>query len=159
MPYNSYFPASYQPIYQPQYIPQYSQQPQQQQVPQNPQPAPQNGNPAMTSSIIWVQGEAGAKSYLVAPNSTVQLWDSERQTIYLKSADASGMPSIKALDYTIREEQQNAVPFAQNVPVEAFATKDEVRTLAEQITSLRGEIDGLAKRPVGRPKKEAADDE
>lgn len=27
--------------------------------------------------IIWVQGEAGAKSYMVAPNTTVQLWDSE----------------------------------------------------------------------------------
>ena len=51
----------------------------------------QNG----TSSLIWVNGEVGAKSYLVAPNTTVVLWDSESQTIYLKSADAAGMPSIK----------------------------------------------------------------
>jgi hypothetical protein len=30
-----------------------------------------------SSGQIWVQGEAGAKSYLVAPNKTVTLWDSE----------------------------------------------------------------------------------
>ena len=46
---------------------------------------------ANNNGIIWVQGESGAKSYLVAPNSTVQLWDSESHTIYLKSADASGI--------------------------------------------------------------------
>ena len=42
--------------------------------------------PQTNNGIIWVQGEAGAKSYLVAPNNTVQLWDSEDQKIYLKSA-------------------------------------------------------------------------
>ena len=57
--YNNGFPATYQPLYY--------QQPYQA-VPQNP-PAqqPQNGG------IIWVSGEAGAKAYLVAPNTTVQL--------------------------------------------------------------------------------------
>ena len=79
MAYNPGFPVSYQPYY-----PQAFQMPAQ----QNPQPAQAN------AGIIWVQGEAGAKSYLVAPNNTVQLWDSESQTIYLKSADASGMPSM-----------------------------------------------------------------
>ena len=60
------------------------------------------------TGITWVQGEAGAKSFMIpAVNVTVPLWDSESQTIYLKSIDASGMPSIKILDYTIRE--QNAV--------------------------------------------------
>ena len=41
--------------------------------------------PQQNSGITWVQGEAGAKSYLVAPNTTVQLWDSEAQRIYLKA--------------------------------------------------------------------------
>lgn len=119
------FPASYQPMY---YQPQY-QQPQQ----------PQQNN----SGIIWVQGEAGAKSYLVAPNTTVQLWDSEKQTIYLKSADASGMPSMKTLDYTIREMPQTQAPVAaQN----EYATKTDVETLAGQITALRAELDGLTKK-------------
>ena len=87
MAYNG-FPATYQPMYYPQ---QY-----QPQMPQ--QPAQQN-----SGGIIWVSGEAGAKAYLVAPNTTVQLWDSEENVIYIKTADNSGMPSMKILDYTIRE--------------------------------------------------------
>lgn len=71
--------AYYNP-YQAQYLSQ-MQMPQMTPV-QQPQ---QNG-------LIWVQGEAGAKSYLVAPNSTVLLMDSENQRFYLKSSDASGMP-------------------------------------------------------------------
>ncbi len=63
------------------------------------QPQRQQGN-----DFIWVQGEAGAKAYLVAPGSTVILWDSESPTIYVKSADATGMPNMKVLDFTERTE-------------------------------------------------------
>ena len=156
MPYNSYFPQTYQPYYQ---QPMY-QQTQQPQMMQSPTPAQQSSaSQPMSSGIIWVQGEAGAKSYLVAPNTTVQLWDSERQTIYLKSADASGMPSIKTLDYTIREMPQNNVSVASNDVSKAFATRDEVNTLAEQIAALKSEFEGFSKRSVGRPKKEVTENE
>ncbi len=159
MPYNSYFPVGYQPsqTYYPQYV--YPQVQQTQTVPSVQPTQPQQVNQPMTSGIIWVQGEAGAKSYLVAPNTTVQLWDSERQTIYIKSADASGMPSIKTLDYTIREMPQNNVSMAPNFDSTAFATKDEVNVLAEKIEALRGDFDGLSKRSAGRPKKEVAENE
>lgn len=144
MAYNG-FPATYQPMYYPQ---QY-----QPQMPQ--QPAQQN-----SGSIIWVQGEAGAKSYLVAPNTTVQLWDSESQTIFLKSADASGMPSMKILDYTIRSQTPVNGPVsasaAQGVSGQDYATKADVEALAGQISTLRAELDGLA---VKRSSKEAAHNE
>lgn len=131
------FPATYQPMY---YAPQY-QPAQQTQTQQN-------------SSIIWVQGEAGAKSYLVAPNSTVQLWDSEKQTIYLKSADGSGMPSMKVLDYTIRDTTPVNAPVAasaaQGGNSPAYATKADVEALAGQIHALRAEVDGMTKKE-GKP--------
>lgn len=60
-------------------------------IPQNPASVP-NAQQGSNSGLIWVQGEAGAKSYLVAPGTTVMLMDSENQVFYLKSADASGMP-------------------------------------------------------------------
>lgn len=115
MAYNNGFPMSY-----PQY---YSA------------PAPQQPN----SSIIWVQGEAGAKSYLVAPNNTVQLWDSERQTIYLKSADASGMPSMRILDYTFRDVPQGSQMAQKPVGVD-FPTRDEFNALKGQIEAIRAEL-------------------
>ena len=98
-----------------------------------------------SSGIIWVQGESGAKSYLVAPNCTVQLWDSESQTIYIKSADASGMPSIKILDYTIRDDQKqktnentNQVNVNNNSDLEI-----EINGLNEKIEIMEKEINQL----------------
>lgn len=117
MAYNSYFPAGYQPYYPTQ---------------ANAYPTQMNvgATQPTQNGIIWVQGEAGAKSYLVAPNTTVPLWDSETQTIYLKSADASGMPSMKVIDYTIRD-----VPPVRNTPGQnvAYVTKDEFDKLRAEV--------------------------
>ena len=130
MPYfNNGFPATYQPIY-----PQF-QQP--------AQSAPQQ------NGIIWVQGEAGAKSYMVAPGQTVQLWDSEEKIIYLKSADTSGMPSMKILDYTIRGEE------AQK-PTEEYATKADLAALSDKIEKMKAD---MAKKKTVRVIEEAAADE
>ena len=108
MAYNYGFPATYQPMY-----------------PQQVQQAPQN----QQTGLIWVQGEAAAKSYMVAPGNTVQLWDSEEKVIYLKSADASGMPSMKILDYTIRGEEKKK-------PEPVYATKEDLDALAEKVKEL-----------------------
>ena len=108
------------------------------------QPVSQNQN-----GIIWVQGEAGAKSYLVAPNTTVQLWDSESQTIYLKSADNMGMPTIKTLDYTIRDNSTHQNTLTQ--PESSFATKEDLEALADEIASIKKRIDN---RPNKNIKKE-----
>lgn len=113
MAYNNVFPIGYPQAQYMQYVPQ---------TPQNNQ-----------SGIIWVQGEAGAKSYMVAPNTTVQLWDSEDMIIYLKSADASGMPSMKILDYKIRETSTPAL--ARNMPQapDIYVTKEELKAFQEML--------------------------
>jgi hypothetical protein len=106
------------------------------------------------SNRIWVQGEAGAKSYLVAPNTTVDLWDSESQTIYIKSADAAGLPSMKIIDYTIR----NDVPTSHiSAPNSDFITKDYLTPIEERLTALEGKLDSLNKAPATR-KKESKDE-
>lgn len=123
MAYNNYFPAGYQPA---QIV--YPQSP----VQTQPQQTQQN------NGRIYVQGEESAKSYLVAPNQTVELWDTESQTIYIKSADASGLPSIRILDYTYRE----SVPKTkETLDMGAFATKEDVDYLKKEIASLRANIE------------------
>ncbi len=125
MAYNNGLPIGYNPMISPiqQYLP-----------PQAPMTMAQQ---QPHTGLTWVQGEAGAKSFLVGPNQTVALWDSEAQVIYLKSADASGMPSMKILDYTIRDSS-NLPP---KTPVnDEYATKNEVETIKD---SLKHEIDEI----------------
>lgn len=120
----NYFPTGYQPMY-------------------FPQAPTQNPTQQINNGITWVQGEAGAKSYLVAPNSTVTLWDSESQTIYLKSADPSGLPSMKILDYTIRNEGHfETVSDAHS----EFATKTDVESIKKDIVALSERVDFLSKK-------------
>ena len=122
MAYN-YFPTGYQPMY----------------IPQGSVPTQQQ----ISSGITWVQGEAGAKSYLVAPNSTVTLWDSESQTIYLKSADPSGLPSMKILDYTIRSDGRFETTSDAH---SEFATKTDVESIRKDIVALSERVDFLTKK-------------
>lgn len=115
--------AYYAPFYQPTY---YNPTPGRQDVPQYNQqfqpmaqttPAPQNNN-----GLIWVNGEVGAKSYLVAPGNTVMLMDAENSTFYLKSADASGMPMpLRIFDY---KERQNATTSDFKAPTSDFSELD-----------------------------------
>lgn len=127
MAFNNGFPMAYQPFYGNQGI----NYPMQQQAPTQGQ----------NNGITWVSGEAGAKAYLVAPNTTVQLWDSESQTIYLKSADASGMPTMKILDYTIRDNNMQTV----NPVVQAdYVTREEFNDLVEKFNHLTDRKKGKA---------------
>lgn len=57
------------------------------------------------TGINWVQGLAGAKGFLVAPGQTAFLMDSEGQTFYMKSADQSGMPTLRIFDFQERTQQ------------------------------------------------------
>ena len=122
MAYNNYFPAGYQPAYYPQ-----MQQPQ---TPVQPQQA--------STDIKWVQGEAGAKSYMVAPNTSVTLWDSESQTIYIKSANASGLPTMTVIDYTIRNDASQAKPALAESD---FATKQDVESIRNELEALRAKFE------------------
>ncbi len=89
------------------------------------------GQQMQTSSLIWVQGEAGAKSYLVGAGQTVALWDSESTTIYLKSVDASGVPSMRILDY--KERTGTNQPQAGTTE---FVTRKEFMELNARLKSI-----------------------
>ena len=109
MAYNSGFPMNYQPMY-----PTYNYVPQQQQTTQD-------------TGILWVQGEAGAKSWAVAPGKSVMLMDSESNTFYIKSSDQSGMPMpLRIFDYTERNSQQsqNQVLQHKEIDTSQFVTWD-----------------------------------
>lgn len=94
------------------------------------------------SGIIWVQGEAGAKSYMVAPGNSVLLMDSENQVFYLKGADASGMPlPLRVFDYTERPQPQPGgspapAQAAPAQPTQDYVTREEFNALSARIDAL-----------------------
>ena len=93
-----------------------------------------------SSQIIWVSGEAGAKSYLVAPGNTVMLLDAENSVFYLKSADASGMPlPLRIFDYKERSVMPQQVAggsvSAEQFNPDRFVTREEFDELKASIAS------------------------
>lgn len=115
MAYN-YFPATYQPY-------QYQQ-------PQQPQ-----------SSINWVQGESGAKSFWVGAGQSALLMDSESNCFYIKSCDASGMPlPLRIFDYSERTTQGASVLSSEpekreEVDLSQFVTWDKLEERLTQLTA------------------------
>lgn len=144
------------------YYPQSSYAPQYQPQPQMPMPSVQ-AQPINNSNqgLIWVSGEIGAKSYLVAPNSTVMLMDSEGDRFFIKSTDSAGMPSLKAYEY--KECIQNvpqAPQSAQNNLNEQFVTREEYKAICGKYEELLAIIEDMQKpKTNARKKVEVVDNE
>ena len=118
-----------QPINQP------YQQMQPQQMPIVQQPS------APVNDMLWVLNESEATSYPVAPNNSVVLWDKNNPTIYVKSVNANGMPSMRILDFT--ERNINASNSQEKAPKTHECTCGDKYATKEQINDLKGKIDDL----------------
>lgn len=168
MAYPNYYNGGYFPQYQNgavpdmlnQYKGQYQQSiPQMQQnIPAQPMQMPIPPTPQKPSNeLIWVQGLEGAKGFLVAPNNTVVLWDTENPVIYVKSADASGIPSMRVLDFT--ERNGNIPNSPKNAPKthectcgDKFATKEQINDLRAKLDDLTAKYEELSRHVVEKPK-------
>lgn len=152
--------SSYQPMPQPyadrltQLQNQYQQTvniPQMQAVPQ----------PQVNQGLLWVSGEIGAKSYLVAPNSTVLLMDSDAQRFYLKSADNAGMPSLRIFEYNevtnLPQNAPQAPNLDENVLNDKFVTREEYEGLKRQYEAIMERLNSMVSdnepvEPTTKPK-------
>ena len=101
----------------------------------------------VNQGLLWVSGEVGAKSYLVAPNSTVLLMDSDSSRFYLKSADNAGMPSLRIFEYSeVTNVPQNA-PQALNTDLKELDSKyvkrEEYEGLKSQYEAIMERLDSM----------------
>ena len=91
-----------------------------------------------SSPIIWVQGEAAARAYMVAAGNSVLLMDSDASVFYLKSTDASGMPQpMRIFDYTERTAKKEEIPVTV---AEDYVTRKEFDALSERMNILAENI-------------------
>lgn len=155
-PYNynfGYYPQLMQqpivPVQQPMIYP---QQPMVEQPQQNA-----NVQPSVKSSdsyFIWVQGEAGAKSYPVARGTTVPLFDSEGDYVYFKSVDDNGVPLplvTKVISdppvETKTETKIDEVPVRQ-VDMSEYVTKKSYDELVKKYSDLEMRLLDLETKPT-----------
>ena len=132
MAYNNGFPMNYQQMY-----PSYNYVPQQQLT----QPVVQQ--PVNDNGILWVQGEAGAKSWAEKKGKSVMLMDSESNTFYIKSSDASGMPMpLRIFDYNERTVQQTQPQVVQHNEIDTsqFVTWEEFNKKLDELFAQHGEV-------------------
>ena len=140
-----YFPQTYQPYQPMNYYPQMPQQQQQQ----------------ATSGIIWVSGLNEAQNYPVAPNNAVALWEQSGKMIFLKSADATGRPSLKVFDLVERTQSGSTGVSDQGDKTIDYVSKEELNKISGVLESIRtdletmkGDLYGMAGRKSKREVKE-----
>lgn len=143
----------------PQGVPQFNQQFQQNQgisMQQATQPI-QMAQPAQMplNDMIWVLNETEATSYPVAPNNSVTLWDKNKDTVYIKSVNMQGVPSMRILDYVERTAEN-----AQKTPEKhdckcgrEFVSIDKFKVLEEEFETLRSELEELKAKPKTKTSK------
>lgn len=95
-------------------------------------PPVQNYQPVQPdTSIIWVQGESGAKAYPVQNGKSVVLFDSESEHFFIKTADASGMPQpLRVFSYSETNENDMKAPA---IDTSQFITRDEFEAAIEKL--------------------------
>lgn len=102
------------------------------------QPMQQAQNQQSSNGIIWVQGEEGAKAYMVAPGNSVLLMDSENSAFYIKSSDNSGMPMpLRIFDYVERNAKQQTQNIKPNVE---YVTRQEFDAFSARINDIMANI-------------------
>jgi hypothetical protein len=113
------------------------------------------------NDMIWVLNENEATSYPVAPNNSVVLWDKNNPTIYVKSVNAQGMPSMRILDFTERNadtsnSHENASIKHECTCGDKFVTKEEFDALKGKFYDLQARYDEKMleekEKPVEKPK-------
>ena len=143
-----------------------------QQMPvQQPQQAPMQApiqqmpivQPTPTNDMLFVLNETEATAYPVAPNNSVTLWDKNKDTVYIKSVNMQGVPSMRILDY-VERTAENASKTAYNHDCQCgkeFVKVEAFERLQGDFEALRSELDELkAKSKAKATKKviEGADD-
>lgn len=111
------------------YMPQYNQPASQNWAYQQPMQQPVSG-------LVSVTGIEGAKAYQLPPNSSMPLFDKDSDTLYVKTTDGAGFPTIRAFRFEPMEQEQ--APQADYVPRTEFdALVAKVEALSAPKTATR----------------------
>lgn len=94
---------------------------------------PNINNQPTTQQMSFVNGIEGAKGFIVPPNTSVFLMDSDAEQFFVKTADRNGMCNIKA--YAFKEIQLDK---QSTINTDNFVTKEEFNKFVQGLQTLIG---------------------
>lgn len=114
-------------------------------------------------SLLYVQGETAAKSWMVGAGQSVLLMDSESPVFYIKSADVSGIPlPLRVFDYTERTQSmpQNVTKAPNTAQIDLdgkYVTRAEYDDLQGKYAEILDRLNNFpANTPTGDDTKRTA---
>lgn len=89
------------------------------------------GNYYQMNQYAFVNGIEGAKSYIMQPNQTIMLLDSDEPIIYKKISNSYGQATLECFKMVPISEEE-----LKKVPNQEFVTKTDFDNFAKHIESL-----------------------
>lgn len=104
--------------------------------------------PQPVNALVSVTGIEGARAYQLPPNSSVPLFDANTDTLFVKTTDGAGFPTIRVFRF---EEVKPEPP-----QTAAFVTQDEFDRRMDELKEL---ISGKqsVRKPTGKQPEPAAE--
>lgn len=94
-------------------------------------------NPYYGSQLIRVNGIDGARAYQMNANSTVALFDSNSDIMYIKTTDGAGFPTIRS--FRFEEMTSGTDEYVSRKDFESF--RKEMMDYAKQLIPTAGETE------------------
>lgn len=116
--------------------------------PYNAQNSAYNAFLPQGQQLIRVNGLEGAKAYQMGANSTVALFDSNNDIMYVKNTDGAGFGSIRAFKFSEMNLNSSA-------PVSEYVTKNEFEELKKEVQNYAEQFISKSKPAT---KKSVSDD-
>ena len=116
--------------------------------------------PMQSNDMLWVLNETEATPYPVALNNSVTLWDKNKDTVYIKSVNMQGVPSMRILDY-VERTADNATKTSEKHECQCgnkFVSKDEFNALQSKFEALQNELEALKEKPKTKYIKKSVDE-
>lgn len=120
----------------------------------------QNQQMMVPNSTVWITDEKEVNNYPIAPNNAVVLRLTTGERIFVKSADATGRPTVERYDRVASESNDAPYAMKDDLATVVSAVKDlsgVVAGIRSEMESIKGDVYGIAGKR--KTKKEVIEDD
>lgn len=93
----------------------------------------------MFMQLTFVNGLEEAKSYIVAPNSSIYLRDNNSNKLYIKSCDNTGRSSLE--EYNLVKSAEKGSNSSESIDYNQFVTNSVFQSVKEEINNKLSELE------------------